>query len=183
MNNPTGQELKEFSSALQLCIKTKVNAVTGGDGEVIITFDSQPKLDDLQLHKFLKLFDCHWKEDLKTVVVKNENEINWPQLTLFLFLTRMDEGNISKLAEIDESAGEIAGKLRLKPHDATIESVKMCSKVIFDNMKDKKMTIRELAERTGLTQVSISNFKAGKDIRLSNLMKIVRALRMHVRMQ
>lgn len=42
------------------------------------------------------------------------------------------------------------------------------------------MTIRMLAEATGLTQVAISNFKAGGDIRVSNLIRIARALRMRL---
>ncbi len=39
------------------------------------------------------------------------------------------------------------------------------------------MTLRELSQKTGLTQVALSNFKSGKsDMRLSSFLKILSAL-------
>ena len=41
----------------------------------------------------------------------------------------------------------------------------------------RKMTLRELSQKTGLTQVALSNFKSGKsDMRLSSFLKILSAL-------
>lgn len=45
------------------------------------------------------------------------------------------------------------------------------------------MTIRELAEKTGLSMVAISNFRSGKDIRLSNFIKIAEALGLRLKLE
>lgn len=183
MSKPTEQELKEFINALQLSIKTKINDIRIVDEEGEMVFDSRPSRSDTNLHNFLQLFDGEWKENAKCFVFYGASKFNWPKLTLFLLLTRMDEGNISKLIELDESAREIAEKIGLKLSHANIESVKKCSQVIFQKMENQNMTIRELAEKTGLTQVSISNFKAGNDIRLSNFIKIVGAVGMNLKIK
>lgn len=65
--------------------------------------------------------------------------------------------------------------LAIKP-----EPVNNISALIFNIVRDKKMTLRQVSDKTGLTQAAISNFKAGSDIRLSNLIKIANALDLKV---
>lgn len=173
-----------FVSALQLSITTKIKLVSPEDNNVLkIYFDSRPLPDDKNLAIFLKLLKGDWRGDGTCFVVHAADEIDWEQLILFLLLTRLDEKNIIKLAQTDKSVRNIAEMLGYKFASRGVESVKECSKIIFDRIKEKKMTIRELAELTGLTQVSIGNFKSGKDIKLSNLIKIMRALNMDLKIQ
>lgn len=178
MSKPTEQELKEFVNALQLSIKTKITAIKSSDAneDVILVFDSQAKTSDNSLHIFLRCFEGDWVKDKKSFIIHNSSKLSWPKLTLFLLLTRLNEDNIVKLAELDASAKEIAEKIGLKSHDANIDSIKKCSQIAFSKMASSKITIRELAGRTGITQVTISNFRAGRDVRLSNVIKIFAAL-------
>lgn len=180
MSKPTEQELKEFGNALQLSIQSKINGITIKGDDVVIDFAFPPPADDVNLYIFFQLFG-HLSENKKNYIISTTDKINWPKITLFLLLTRMDEDNIRKLAELDEFAKELAQKMGLGSSDTTIDSVKNCSQIIFKKMEEKNMTIREMAERTGLTTVSISNFKNGKDIRLSNLIKIIKVLGVYLK--
>lgn len=176
MTSLTSHELDEFANALQLSITTKIIGVASKDGGVEISFESRPRPADKNLRNVLKLFKGKWTSDGMIFVIHEAEKITWPQITLFLLLTRMNEKNIAKLVQMDESARKTAEKLGFKCPSAGVESVKKCSEIIFEKMRKKKMTIRELSELTGFTQVSICNFKAGKDIKLSNLIKIIMAL-------
>ena len=176
MNMPTEQELKEFANALQLSIKTKIINVLTEKNSVIIKLDTQPQPDDLHFHNLTRLFQGSWRNEQKEYIIHNADKVDWPKITLFLLLTRMNEDNILKLVKIDPTVEEIGRQLGYKCSGANVDSVKACSRRIFKIMEKKKMTIRELSEKTGLSQVSISNFKAGKDVRLSNLLKIISAL-------
>lgn len=181
MNKPTDQELKEFANALQLSIKAKIGAVEiAGENNVRIRFALPPKSGD-EFFNFIWLVNGRWENNQSDFVIEGADKIKWSRLNLFLLLTRMKEENIQKLVEIDPSAAEIAGRLKLPSTIANIDSVRKCSQVLFKGMEKKKMTIRELSEASGLTQVAISNFRAGGDIRLSSLIKIINALGMRLR--
>lgn len=181
MNMPTEQELDEFIGALQLSIKTKINNYLCIGDTVVVTFEKKSD-DESNLMKILTLFDSKWNANKTELTISGGNKINWSKLTLFLLITRMNEENIRKFISMDESAREIAGKLGLS-FGSQISDIKRCSQIIFGRMQKKKMTIRELAESSGLTQVSISNFKIGKDIRLSNLLKIIKALGLCIKIE
>lgn len=171
----------EFANALQLSIKSKIDKVVFKDNGVLIYFDSRPARNDEKLYGFLDLFSATWDQKERCFAVEHAGDINWSQVTLFLLLTRMDVTNISKLTQIDKLMADVARRLGLKISRSGVDSVGGCSEAVFKLLKEKKMTIRELAEATGLTQVSISNFKSGKDIRLSNFLKIVKALGLNLK--
>lgn len=173
---PTEHELKEFANALQLSIKTKIVGVTEDDGNVAITFDHLILPDDENFVTFTKWIKSEQGGDPKVYIIRDADKINWPQLTLFLLLTRLNDKNISSLAENNQLAKEIIERLGMEFHSTNINSIEECSKIIFNKLKEKGMTNRELAESTDLTQVTVGNFKAGKDIKLSNLIKIIQAL-------
>lgn len=176
MSVPTEQMLKEFGNSLQLSIKTKIVGARYDKGDVVIKFDSRPKPDDANLHKFLKTFEGKWVSKQKEARIPNANDVNWPKVTLFLLLTRMNAENIRKLSEDNPDFADIAAKTGVRSCDKNINSLKSCSQRIFEKVKEKRMTIRGLSETTGLSQVSIQNFKVGNDIKLSNLLKIIKAL-------
>lgn len=178
---PTEHELGEFANALQLCIKTEIKDVAISGDALVIELDEPG--DDENLRRFTSLVDAQWEEGRTRCLVRAIDVIDWPRLTLFLLLTRLEDKNIPKFAQLDPSAREFAEKLGFGPAVEHLDSVRECSRSVFAKMKKRGMTIRELAEATGLTQVSISNFKAGKDIKLSNFVKIVRALDVNLKLE
>ena len=101
MSKPTEQELKEFANALQLSIQSRIASIAVEGGDVMIRFSSPPEVDDVNLYNFFQLFGS-WSENKKNYIISTTDKINWPKITLFLLLTRMDGGNIRKLAELDE---------------------------------------------------------------------------------
>lgn len=183
MSKPTKQLLAEFANALQLSIKTKVSGVNLDDSDLIIEFESKALPDDTNFFHFLNIFGEGWVPGQKNYTIRNSNNFNWPKIILFLLLTRMNKENILGLVEIDPSMEEVTKQLGLKIYGTGLDSVKKCSQFVFEKLEDKKMTIRELAEKAGLTQVSISNFKAGGDIKLSNLLKIIKATGLKLRIR
>lgn len=180
MNMPTEQELAEFANALQLSINTKVVSVACDGNMIKISFSQGPSPDDENLLSFIGIFEGEWSTDNTVFIIKNAEKINWPRITLFLLLTRMNSKNIAKLTCLDKTSREIAAKLGFGSARRSIDSTDTCSKLIFEQLEKKKMTIRELADATGLTQMTINNFKAGRDIRVSNLIKIANALGMEI---
>jgi DNA-binding Xre family transcriptional regulator len=179
---PSEQELSEFINALQLSIETKVINVKRRNDDIVIFFE-RPSDEDVNLYRFLQFFDSRWNDDRTEFVIYKNDKLNWPKLTLFLLLTRMNEENILKMVELDPSVLEIAEKIGVKLSDCSIESVAKASQILFKKMEEKGITIREIAEKTGLTQVTISNFKSGKDIKFSNLLNISRVLGMSVKIK
>lgn len=175
MTKQIDQELAEFLNALQLSIKTKLAGIRKEGEGVVITLEKFSP-DDVKLLNFLKLFEKSWNDDRTEVRIGRVRELSWPKITLFLLLTRMDEENILKLAELDPSTAEISRRLGMEPVKQGIESLADITRVLFKKMEEKKMTMRVLAEKTNLTQVSISRFKSGKDFKVSNLLNIAKAL-------
>lgn len=60
--------------------------------------------------------------------------------------------------------------------------MKSSVRAIFQRIEQQHMTLREVAEKSGLSQVSISNFKAGRDIKLSSLLKILKVVGIKLRL-
>lgn len=176
----TEQELNEFANALQLSIKTRIEGIREMDGKIMISIGGRPDPHDHNLLRSLHLFDGRYDEREKCLVIDDPSGINLPKRTLFLLLTRMNDDNIQKLAELDPSVSEFANKLGLKMSGNHIDNVERAAEGVFKKMEEKKMTMRELAGAAGLTQVTLSNFKAGGDIRLSNLIKIAKAVGLNV---
>lgn len=169
-----------FISALQLSIKTKIKFIDEDNNDLKIHFDKPPPADDKNFNRFTELLKGDWIDDDKCYVIHSANKIDWQKMTLFLLLTRLDEKNIIKLVQIDKSFRDIAIE-KLGISSANVENIKHCSEIIFKKMKEKGITYRQLAESTGLTQVTISNFKSGKDIKLSNLIKIIQVLELDLK--
>ena len=97
----------------------------------------------------------------------------------------MEDQNVQKLAELDSSYIPFLNKLGLKENLASnIENLKDAAAFIFKLVENRQLTLRELSQRTGLTQVALSNFKSGKsDIRLSSFLKIASALGLTLKIQ
>lgn len=178
---PTREMLEAFINALQLSIKTRINSVTEEGGFVTIVFAKRPS-NDPRLDMFLKVFDGRWLDDGSSFMIRSAEKVDWQALKIFLQITRLNKDNILKWTEANETAMEIAAVMGVKQAQVGLRSPLQAAQVIFGRAKEKGMTLRELAEKTGLTQVAISNFKTGGDIKLSNLIKIASALGLKMKM-
>lgn len=174
MTRPSQQELDEFINALQLSIKTKIAGVKlMSDNAIQIRFSSSTA-KDAHLITFAKLVGGELTRDGTILHIDRRATIDIAKLTSFLFVTRLTDENIAAIRRMGtqyDFLGTTSG-----PAQVAIDSPTMAANYIFSVVEEKRMTLRTLAEKTGLTQTAISKFKAGGDIRLSNLIKIARAL-------
>jgi len=178
---PTKEMLDAFANALQLSIKTKIiEIVPTTDDEILISFDKKPS-DDPNLFKFLSVFDGGWSDNSRTYKISNTSQADWPALKLFLQVTRMNDGNISKWIETNEAALKIAAKMGIQPDQKNPKNVQHVARIVFQKVKKEGITLRKLAAMTGLTQSALCNFKAGGDIKISNLVKIANALKLKLK--
>jgi hypothetical protein len=193
MSIPTDQELEGFANALQLCLAAKINAVVGDSkGGVVVNFNDIPE-EDIELKLFMLLVKGKWKENKKSYEIENASEVDWAKITSLLLVTRLSKDNILNLAEREVLAQKlvreaVAQKIlsdmnEIESDTVSVVSVQELSRFIFGRLEEKKMTIRELSEKTGLTQTALSNFKSGKDIRFSSLLKIASALKLKLYMK
>lgn len=175
-------DLNQFINALQLCIKSEISSFAKNDSESFtITFDSIAKNDE-GLNIFEKLVPGSWQQDAYTM---SGTPIDFELLTQFLLLTRLKADNMQKLAELDSRyqpyVDQVFGK-KHHPLSEEIQKIDQASLLIFEKVKQKNLTMRQLSELTGLTPMTLNNFKSGKDIRFSNFIKLCKAVGVKIKM-
>lgn len=188
MTLPSREEIDAFINALQLCVKSKIVEAVFKPGKnsgwltlELKDIDSNDEKWDI----FLTLLGRHaqWK---KPHLMITEPSAILP-LTPFLMLTRLDNTNMSALAEQDSQYRPYVRLLNLTPavsgKGVSIRDITEASRHFFSVVADKEFTLRHLAERTGLTQATLSNFKAGQDIRLSTFFKLADVVGLDVILQ
>ncbi len=190
---PSKDELDLFVNALQLCIKSRIIHCGMENVEppplIHIQFEKKPS-DDEAWEFFERLTEGTWEIFKKTALYSFDkvSEIVSPLVINFLFITRLQRANIEKFAEIDPQYKSITKKIMGESIQENLEMQKIenlgqAVSVIMNRLSQKHMTIRELAESSRLSMVSISNFKSGKDIRLSNFIRIAAALGLKLKIQ
>lgn len=186
------EHLNQFVNALQLCITSKVVRIrdcSPPDNNIILDFRfKDDRNNDIGLKYFEKLVPGNWfpgvSRNEQAYVIRKETSIVDPTITDFLYLTRLKEDNIRTLAELNPKYTLLAKKLGIEPLITNkIHTLKEASAFIFSIVEKKDLTLRQIAEASGLTQVSLSNFKAGKDILLSNFIKIVQAAGIEIKLK
>lgn len=186
MNRPSHDEMNEFINALQLSINSQISSWFIRQDQIEIHFLNREP-NDVNLESFQKLVPGIWKPSGKTggeifYIIANTEFVS-SLSTQFLLLTRLNKENVLTLAELDKKYKPFADKI-YGPSDkkipALIDNTEDVSRIIFDEVQRQKLTLRQLAEKTTLSPVSLSNFKAGKDIRLSNLIKICQTLKLKI---
>lgn len=181
-------DISAFLNSLQLSVKSSIDSITLiGTDSIVINFDAIQNSDP-GLDLFTTFFPGKWDKNHKSYEVdflKMDLDLHF--VTNFLLLTRLNLENIKKMIpsghfdkilcgrmkKIEERILNDTGLDSLTKETQNIEDFK---KFFFDSVKQKKMTLREISERSGLTQAAISNFKSGTDIRLSTLLKLCQAV-------
>lgn len=189
MSEISKELLNEFVNALQISINSEIIDVRHKpDQSLSIAFKRVPVTQitrDESLKRFVEMTGCVWEDDAALVMPKMD-ESHLALLKDFLILTRLKLENIKALSQMDARFSRFARNipgLAEGGEGTACANIGQISQAIFNEMKQKSVTIRELAEKTGLSMVSLSNFKSGKDIRLSNFLKIAKALGVKLRLK
>lgn len=187
MATTTDDQIRGLVNALQLCIRSQIMSwdcpkFTRSRNVLAINFAPRDP-DDPNLAKFELLAPGRWvtpenKSKIHNYFVQNLDQIDVGLLTHFLLLTRLQDKQVWVLAEQDNRYRTYARALGLfvQEKNTLIISLTQMRDLIFQTIDEKKFSLSMLARQTKLSQVSLSNFKAGGDIRFSNLLKIVKAL-------
>lgn len=182
MTTATTHEYAEFVNALQLCIQSRIVGLVG-DTPQTHSHAFQLHLaglfpNDTGLRLFARLLPGTWLADDR-YRFECDAETIMPSLTNFLMLTRLQPKNIQALATLDRTYEGFATQMGLLPAStqaSLIDTLAAARDLIFTQAKTKGMTLRTIAERTGLTQATISKFKAGGDVMLTTFLKLVQAV-------
>jgi len=176
---PSDEDIILLINAIQLCIKSKITGFVRYKDDKILTLSfTQITKDDKNLDNIFKLLRVHWNKQNESYQF-DLTAIDISLLTNFFILSRLKKENMIELAFIDKKYQPLIEQLGLKIKKESVTQINNLDDAInriFEEIKRKGLTIREVSEKTGLTQASISNFKAGRDIRLSNLIKMIHAL-------
>lgn len=174
MNYPSSDEMSALLNALQLCIASPVLGHSIGTTSSV-KFSAIVD-GDVGLTKFAKLVPGRWERN--AYYIGDISKVDISLLTSFLMLTRLQDTQIMSLAEQDGRYRQYGDSLKLTSHGGKtgITTISDARNAIFKTIDQKKISLKKISELTGLTSVSLSNFKAGGDIRLSNLLKIAKAL-------
>lgn len=175
----------EFINALQLCLSQPIKkyGVILPSSRMIIDFEEKP--EEERWNYFQTLSQGEWISHKKfSLTLPQEDAL--ARLTKFLLLTRLKKENIIQLSKMDTDMGYYGYQLfpsSSKKQGTEMETLSQANQIIFSHVEQQKMTLQTLAHRTGLSMVSISKFKSGKDIRLSNFVKIAKALGLKVKLE
>lgn len=182
------EEISTFITALQISIDSQIVTWSVENKKSLrILFDERSKTDP-KLKLFEKILPGKWDDAHREYIVSNISEYLTPLLINFLMLTRLDQRNILKIKNLASDYAPLAQAILSSPRTTgetsqDLDSLSSAADTVFSLLKQKQLTIRELAEKTGLSMVAISNFKAGNDIRLSNFIKIAEALGLKVKLE
>lgn len=178
----TAEALDALGNALQLSIKSKIQHITQTAGQALVIQLERLAPRDRGWNDFCRLLPGRWDAKALTWTVAAPNAADISRLITFMLLTRLQYPQMQKLAELDSVYGPYFAVLgahalvrRLSTH-LPIDTVPAAVTAIFQHIAQQRLTLRVVAEKSGLTQVSISKFKAGGDIKLSSLLKIIQAV-------
>lgn len=187
MSEVSTSTIDAFINALQLSINSQISDWKGekNNNLISIIFGNVEKNDTgLKLFEELKLGS--WNKNKTIYKIEQIDAVDINTLINFLLLSRLQYENIVKIAELEAVYRQFAQKMGievLKSVIAEVSSIEDAVTKIFSVVEKKNMTLREISEKTGLTQTSISNFKAGNDIKLSNLIKIAKAVGLSLKIE
>lgn len=169
--------MDEFLNALQLSTDCKIKSGRSENKQIHVSFDQDAR-DDRHCQFFQNITHGEWSNDGKTLKFSITDDHTLKMFWTLLMMTRLEDENMRGLAKIDRDFAWLNNVLDSKQNPAAtvIHDIKRASEFVFSEIQNKKMTLRELSELTGLTQVTLSRFKQGQDVRLSSFLQMTRAL-------
>lgn len=170
-----------FMNALQLSLNSKIDSIAIDPHRVVLDFERFDR-NDSKTALFEKLVPGNWVKPEKSYQINDPHTVENELLINFLQLSRLEEKNAVKLAEIDPRYRPFVDQMGLLTNSPIMDFSSLNS-IIFKKIQERKMTLRELSEKTGISQVALSQLKKGRDMRLSNLFKILKALGMILKLE
>ena len=173
------ENINALLNALQLSIDSPVDSITDADEDFPRFYlNVEPRKNDERFKYFTTLIKGEWKNQ-STYAIHDSPLAFSQEFISFLLVTRLKKENMRSLAETDKAYQTFVEKLKLtttSTKNLVITTDDQARTLIFTIIKNKKITLRHLAQKTGITQTALSNYKAGSDIRLSNMLKIAEAI-------
>lgn len=186
------EEKDAFLNALQLSINSEIVELNHNTVKKIvrdtqrshdIVFKIIPYEQDPHFEKIKVLFDripiaSKAKSSTQIYALKEVLNFALGDLTAFLLLTRLDDEQMQALASCDSRYQAVVKGLKLSDHSqvSSIHNVQSLAHFIFKEIENRKLTLRELSQLSGLTQGMLAKFKKGNDLRVSSLLNILDAL-------
>ncbi len=167
-------DINSFINALQLSINSPI-AHTAVEGNFLsIDFDPVDPRDE-RLSYFVKLVKGEWVAPQRLRLSLSEVS---ETLVNVLLLTRLAPQNITHLTTLTRGYRDYLGNRPRSAPDSLegIDTLKKSRDLILARIKAKNMPLQRLALLTGLSLVTLNNFKNGADIKLSNFLKLCKAL-------
>jgi DNA-binding Xre family transcriptional regulator len=183
--------IPEFVNALQLSIESSINSAAAiGTESIIINFDVVCS-PDTRLDLFTKFFPGTWNKKHESYEVNFiAMGLDLSLVTNFLLLTRLNPENIKRilptgyfdkiLLRQPKEKEALSGKINSDFLMKEVKNNKNIKAFFFELVEEKKMTLREISENSGITQATIHNFKTGVDIRLSTFLKLCQSLKIKI---
>lgn len=177
MSTISKKQIDEFLNALQLSTNS---VIKGGHvhNQIFITEFASDSRHDPACKLFLKIVDGHWSQDGACLKFQLKDENYLKMLWAMLMLTRLENSNLKSLVQSDKNflwlESFLSSSKSTESH--VLKDIKHSAQAIFNAVKNKNLTTRELSELTGISQVSLFRFKQGNDIRLSNFLQIANSL-------
>ncbi|MBU0506740.1 MAG: helix-turn-helix transcriptional regulator [bacterium] len=178
MKNYDSQKIDQFINALQLSINSSINSITDNDADNHYSINITKQKNDTQLQYFTKIIKGHWTNQ-STYLIQDTDTAFSQDFINFLLVTRLNKDNMIKIADIDSIYTLFVDKLgffQINENNIIISNSEQLRNIIFETIKKNNFTLREISEKIGITQTALSNYKAGSDIRISSLLKILKVL-------
>jgi|GEM_PF-2671832 len=189
---PSASDMQEFFNALQLGLQSSIADCRQDNTDTWHIDFAQIVPDDAGLDIMQRLVPGSWSRRGKMYTIHvAQVRVPFPLLTQFLLLSRMNPDNMHALLAMDpKKYHAIAQRLDLQPphaHATTalqlITSRDDAARIIFSEMQRQHLTIRAVAESAGVTQLTVSKFKAGGDVMLTTFLQIAHAVGWQVGVQ
>lgn len=163
----------ELNSILQKCVASRIKKSELSQGEWHLEFDL--KSNDTRLHQFAKFVGGKWRPPAGLRVT--DFSFLTRDFVSLLDLTHLAPEKMQILASCDARFQKwLANEHVTAATQQAVSTVEQTKNRIFQEIKKQKLTLREVAERSGMTQMALHNYKKGTNIRLNNFLSLLEVL-------
>lgn len=167
-----------FANALQLSVLSRILSVaTAENGGLVIKMETYP--GDTHWPIFQKIISGHWQKKDREWLLESASDALADDVINFMQLSRLVPENMKALAEIDARFRPFVERAGLSIRSADLPDIQDADqviKIIFTMIKKRGLTLREVSHASGLTPMALHKIKNGADVRLSNLLRLCKAV-------
>lgn len=175
MKRIAGLDLKIFLDLLSKCFESRIKSHHFDEHDALI-LDFDLEKDDPRLTVLAKLIPGKWRPPACYRI--EEFEFLNPDFLKFLDLTRLEAEHMLNLVAMaprfEKLIEPFKGQLQVKKYK--IKDLSDTIPIIFGEIQAKNLTLREVSNKSGLTQMALHNYKKGTNIRFDNFLKLASVL-------